>query len=214
MIQTVTVNPPFLYQKSKFLFKEPFLSYLNNKLNTNVETIELTVVGITTLKDIVTTNNIDAYSNIYYPANISEVQYNLDASNNTPVVTFQYNRDYQGLLFRVPLSFIASTTGVNGVTYKNRQIIINFENISTTIDLKLYENDLKEFIQNRYGLTSNITYNDYGEGQIVPYTTHETNETIRINSITINETIELLYNKLKIAYDDLKAKYINLLNRP
>ena len=86
----VTVIAPALDLEAYFSFKEPVLTYLRNKLNTNEDSIQLKVIGINNLKSMIESELRDPYIDTYSPLGISNLEYRRDVINSVPLIVFSY----------------------------------------------------------------------------------------------------------------------------
>jgi hypothetical protein len=214
MIEIVTVNEPFTGSEGLFQFKDPFYQYLSQKFGVDINNVILKVEGITSAKDILVNNNVDPYLEIYKPLGISDVQYRYDVANNVPIVTFSYTDNNEHNFFRVPLSFISKIASEDSVPYRETIIEINLGNLPLGLDLSVRFGDLANYITSIYGVNNpNITTTYGSQTELVSYLDHTTRETIRENTMTEQETCLVKYNKLLNLYNDLRTKYLNLVNR-
>jgi hypothetical protein len=214
MVQVVTVNQPFVGSEGLYGFKDPFYQYLSQKFGTDINNVILKIEGVTSLKDILVNNNVDPYLDIYQPLGISDIQYRFDASNNVPIVTFLYKRELDQTLFRVPLSFISKIAGDDSILYKQTIVQIDLGNLPSNLDVSVMFNDIANYITSVYGVSNpNITL-QYGSGsELVSPIDYASREAIRGNTKTVQETCLVKYNKLLILYNDLRDKYLNLVNK-
>jgi hypothetical protein len=214
MVQIVTVNQPFVGSEGLYGFKDPFYKYLSQKFGTDINNAILKIESITSLKDILVNNNVDPYLDIYRPVGINDLQYRFDASNNVPVITFLYTGESDQSLFRVPLSFISRIASDDSVLYKQTLIQIDLGNLPSSLDVTVMFNDLANYITSIYGVSNPNITSQYGPGsELVASFDHTTRETIRNNTKTVQETCLVKYNKLLILYNDLRIKYLNLVNK-
>jgi hypothetical protein len=214
MIQIVSVNQPFVGSEGLYGFKDPFYQYLNRTFGTDIKNVILKIESIASLKDILVNNNVDPYLNIYKPVGISDLQYRYDVDNNVPIVTFLYKRESEQTLFRVPLSFISKIVSEDAIPYKQTLIQIDLGNLPSNLDITVMFNDIANYITSIYGVSSPNIKLQYGSGsELVSPTDHTAREAIRENAKTVQETCLIKYNKLLILYNDLRAKYLNLVTK-
>lgn len=214
MVQVVTVNQPFVGSEGLYGFKDPFYQYLSQKFGTDINNVILKIEGVTSLKDILVNNNVDPYLDIYQPLGISDIQYRFDASNNVSIVTFLYKRELDQTLFRVPLSFISKIAGDDSILYKQTIVQIDLGNLPSNLDVSVMFNDIANYITSIYGVSNPNIALQYGSGsELVTPLDHTAREAIRENTKTVQETCLVKYNKLLILYNDLRDKYLNLVNK-
>lgn len=208
----VTVHNISVQMKAYFTFKEPFHTYLAANYTLDAAATKLTVLSIISMKDQIKNDLRDPYSNIYLPATISEPDYKQDLIDNISIISLGFidNRNVERT-FRVPVNYIESISEVTNVEYLNKLILIDLNKLPDSLDLTVYINDIKTFIETRVGLIPEVKVISIGDIEMLTMEEHNTRETIRTNMTTVHKTTEIQLQELQTAYDELLFRLNSLL---
>lgn len=208
----ITVNPPPINLKAYFSFKEPFATFVKNRFNILDSKIELTVAAQIGIQEYVNVDMRDPLQDVYAPADISQFVYREDFLNNVPIVTFKFEvKDGSGVRYvRVPLSYVESYSSVLDIEYVNKLIVIDLNFLNKTVDTSSVFPDLKDFIETRLGVESEIKEVAIGEPLTVSIEENETKETIRQNLVTVKKTLTTRLAEITHKYDQLVQRLQDL----
>jgi len=200
----VTISTPTIGLTAYFSFKEPMNNVVRNKFNIASDKIKLTVVSIIAMKDTIRNDLRDPYSDIYLPANISEAEYKKDLNDDIPIVSFKF-KDHKKVdkYIRVPLNYINDLNDITFTEYINKFILIDMNRLPKEIDLTLFFEELKDFIETRYGIEPNIKEVSLGTPEEVDNAEHQIRETIRNNMVTVHKTLHVKFDEITLKHDQL-----------
>jgi len=200
----ITVNIPSVGLEAYFTFKDPINIYLKNKFNLDSLTTKLKIISIISMKDMIRNDLRDPYTELYVPANISEVEYKKDLLDNVPIVSFSF-RNIDGIekFIRSPLNYIDSISNITNVEYLNKLLVIDLNKLPKDVDTTIFFTDLSDFIESRLGLVPSIKEVNIGDVELVSQTEHETRETIRANMITVYKTLSVQLQEITLKHDQL-----------
>jgi len=200
----ITVEAPFLGFTSYFYFKEPFNRYIENTYNFRSNRYKLKVVSIISIRDMIKNDHRDAFTHIYDPAGVDEVDYTQDLADNIPILSLSfYNERDLEVIFRVPLNYVEHIESLDVVEYVNKLIVIDLNRRHVDFDLSLHFNELTEFIRDRYGVTPDIKEVSIGNIELITNDEHNIRETIRKNLTLVRKTIYTRFRELELLYNSL-----------
>lgn len=204
---SITVNTPTANSEFYATFKEPFNTYIKNKFNLENMNKKLKVVSIINMKDMIRNDLKDPFTELYLPLGISEIEYKKDLNENIPIITLMFIDDV-GVerYFRIPLNYIESISQLNEVEYINKLIVIDLNRLPSDLDLTVFFNDLKDFIESRVGIIPQIKEVSIGSVELVSQEEHEIRETVRMNSITVYKTLSAQLEDLNLRFNSLLAR--------
>lgn len=211
-MREVTVRIPSVGLEGLFTFKEPFNTAIKNRNNINVSPIKLKVVSVITMKDMVRTDLRDPFTLIYEPATLTEVDYKKDLIDNIPIISLLYINEFDVESYiRVPLNYIESISSLTDIEYYNKLIILDMGWLPSSVDLTVFFDDMKVFVESRTGVNPDAKEVTVGVPETVDQDEHELKETIRNNTVTVYKTTQVQLEELKIKYDQLVGR-LNELN--
>lgn len=199
--------PPNLGLTGYFSFKEPFATYIKNKLNLDTYNKKLTVVSVISIKDMTLTDLRNPFVDIYTPAGASEADYSKDLENNTPIISFQVTNT--NTIFRVPFTYVIGLLDVSNVEYINKLIVIDLGKVPTSLDTTVYFTELLKFIYDHLGVNAQAKEVAMGNPVYITQEEHDTREAIRQNAPSIYQTSSLQLAQLQLKYNEL----VNRLNQ-
>lgn len=200
----ISVNVPSIGLQAYFTFKEPFNTFFKAKYNLDSLTIKLKVISVISMRDMIRNDLRDPFTELYETVGISEVDYKTDLLDNIPIVSFSF-KDLSDVekYIRCPLNYIDSYSNVSNIEYINKVFVIDLNKLPIDLDLSVYINDLKDFIESRVGLTPDVKEVSIGDVELVDLNEHSTRETIRTNTITVHKTISTQLQELNLKYNEL-----------
>lgn len=208
----ITVNLPSLNLIAYFTFKEPVNTHFKNKYNLNSLNKKLKVISIIGMKDMIRNDLKDPYMNIYVPLGInSEVEYKKDLNDNIPIISFSFkdNLEVERYL-RCPLNYIESYTLVSDIEYINKVIVLDLGMLPKDLDISMFYNDFKDYIETRIGVNPELKEIEIGNIELVSESEHTTRETIRNNTKTVYKTCYTLYEEEKSKNTELLLRLQSL----
>jgi len=195
----ITVNVPSLNLEAYFTFKEPVNTYFKNKYNLNSLNKKLKVISIITMKDMIRNDLKDPYTELYTVLGIiEEVEYKKDLNDNIPIISFSF-RDDLGIerFLRCPLNYIESYTLISNIEYINKLIVLDLGMLPKNLDISMFYDDFKDYIETRLGVNSELKEVEIGNIELISENEHEIRETIRNNTKTVYKTCYTLYEEEK-----------------
>jgi hypothetical protein len=110
---SITISQPSIGLEARFSFKDPAGRYVKSKLNTSIDNITLTVVGVSNMKEMIEVDMSDPYQNTYVPMGLSDFLYQEDLANSVPLVMFRHVSVSDKVThFRIPMNYIDSYSNV------------------------------------------------------------------------------------------------------
>jgi len=195
----ITINVPSLNLEAYFTFKEPVNTYFKNKYNLNSLNKKLKVISIITMKDMIRNDLKDPYTELYTVLGIiEEVEYKKDLNDNIPIISFSF-RDDLGIerFLRCPLNYIESYTLISNIEYINKLIVLDLGMLPKNLDISMFYDDFKDYIETRLGVNSELKEVEIGNIELISENEHEIRETIRNNTKTVYKTCYTLYEEEK-----------------
>ena len=195
----ITINVPSLNLEAYFTFKEPVNTYFKNKYNLNSLNKKLKVISIITMKDMIRNDLKDPYTELYTVLGIiEEVEYKKDLNDNIPIISFSF-RDDLGIerFLRCPLNYIESYTLISNIEYINKLIVLDLGMLPKNLDISMFYDDFKDYIETRLGINSELKEVEIGNIELISENEHEIRETIRNNTKTVYKTCYTLYEEEK-----------------
>lgn len=207
----ITIQTPSIGMEFYATFKEPFNYYVKNKHNLDSNSIKLKVISIISMRDSIRNDLRDPFTDLYEPAGIKEVDYKKDLLDNIPIISFMF-KDVRGIdkFIRVPLNYIDNISNVTNVEYLNKLILIDLNKLPSNVDTTIYFEELKDFIETRFGLVPEIKEVSVGSIEFVDNQEHETRETIRNNTITVHKTLNVKLEEITLKHDQLLQRLDDL----
>lgn len=201
------LNVPQVGIVATFTFKKPFDVFVKNMLKMQSDSFKLEVNSVTSMKDYIRLSNRDPFTDVYTIVNLSELEYKQDLKDDVKIITFLFRDEYNTeRLFRVPLTYVESMTGISSVDYINKGIYISLPPLpyDTTIDF-LFE-DIKDMIAGRLGVEATLKEISLSDISTVSVEEHEMRESIRKNSITVNKSNYVLLKEREFELTAIKER--------
>jgi hypothetical protein len=169
-------NPlPTIGSSGTFTFAAPFNTLVNNGER-------YTCQAIRSINDYIA-NNEDILTDVYLANNLSETDYQTDASNNIAIVSFQSDKAHW---MYVPERFILSFPLTNGVSYRSSSIVIGLPSFPENRDFSNITTDLSNLIHDRLGVTPVVSKIYTSKPVMVTPERHD--------EITVSRNLEMSYN--------------------
>lgn len=202
------ITPPNVGLTAYFSFKEPFATYIKNKLNIDNYNKKLTVMSVISMKDMTLTDLKNPYIEIYTPAGATEQSYSKDLENNVVIVSLGVSGTTT--IFRVPFTYMDSILDVSNVEYINKLIVIDLGKLPSSLDLSVYFTDLLKFTYDHIGVTAKAKEVALGTPVYITQEESDTRETIRQNAPLIYQTTSMQLSQLQTKYDELVNRLTQL----
>ncbi len=200
----ITVVIPSVGSEVYLGFKEPFSYQFRNKFNTNELGVKFKIVSVIDMRDSIKNDQRDPFSSIYVPVNLSEVEYKEDLLDGIPIISVSFvNKKGVEQFFRLPGNYIASVSSPSAVEYINRLTIVDLGKLPIGLDVGAFQEDLKDFIEERFGVRPSVSEVSVGAVELVDQSEHETRETVRTNSVTVFKNNATELQELRLAYDSI-----------
>lgn len=207
----ITVSPPGLGLEAYFSFKEPVLTYIRNKLNTNEDSIQLKVIGINNLRSMMESELRDPYTDTYVALGISSQDYRRDVLDNVPLYVFSYNPSPTRTVFiKCPLSYIQDYSLVSDILYTNRLIIVDMNKLPKALDTTLLFNELSDLVYDSLGVRPQLKEVSLGEAEKVTRENFQIRESIRTQSITVRKSNKTMLAEITLKHNQLVARLATL----
>lgn len=200
----VTVAIPGIGTEAYFSFKEPYNTYLKNKLNLNSLSVKLKVISIISMRDMIRTDLRDPFTELYEPAGLSEVTYKQDLNNNIYLISFSF-RTCDGVVryVRVPLTYVNGYSDSATVEYANRIIMLDLGYLPKNLELDALFGDFIDYVSTRTGVAPEVKDVSVGDIHMLSQDEHETRETIRQNSVSVHKTLAIELAEKTLLLDQL-----------
>lgn len=200
----VTVNTPSVGLEAYFTFKNPINYYIRNKYNLNSLAVKLKVISVISMRDMIRSDLRDPFTELYDPAQLTEVDYKKDLQDNIPIISFSYT-DRNGVekYIRSPLNYIDSISNISNKEYINKLLVVDLNRLPKELDTSIFFADLADFIESRMGINPQIKEVSMGEVELVDPVEHETRETVRKNMVTVYKTQQVRLQELQLDYDQV-----------
>jgi hypothetical protein len=208
----ITVSPPGLELEAYFSFKEPILTHIRNKLNTNEDSIQLKVIGINNLRSLIESELRDPYTDTYTPLGISSQDYRRDVLNDVPLYVFAYvSTTGRTTYVKCPLSYISDYSLVADILYTNRVIVVDLNKLPKALDTTVVFAELSDMIHDRLGVRPQIKEVSVGEMQKITREEYQIRESIRTQLITVRKSNRTMLAEITLKHDQLLSR-LNDLN--
>lgn len=207
----ITTSPPTVGQQSYFRFKQPVLSFIQNKLNTDETAIKLKVIGVNNLRSLLEAELRDPFVDTYSPMGINVEEYRKDVLNDVPLYVFSYlNMGGKTVYIKAPLNYILDYTDSLDITYTNRLIVMDVGKLPATVDTTVIFRDLGDFFYDKLGVRPLVKEVSVGEPEVVTREDHELRESIRKQSITVSKSNKALLEEISLKYNELVRRISDL----
>lgn len=203
----ITVSAPTVGQEAYFKFKNPVLSYVQSKLNTNESSILLKVIGINNLRGLLEAELRDPYVDTYAPMGIPVQDYRDDVLNDIPMYVFSY-KDMGGniVYIKAPLNYIQEYSGTLDINYTNRLIVLELGKLPATLDTVVIFQELQDLVYDKLGVTPTAKEVSVGEPEKIERSDHELRESIRKQSIQVAKSTKATLAEITHKYNELTAR--------
>lgn len=203
----ITVSAPAVGQEAYFKFKNPVLTYVQSKLNTNEASILLKVIGINNLRGLLEAELRDPYVDTYAPMGIGVQDYRDDVLNDIPLYVFSY-RDMGGniVYLKAPLNYIQEYSGTLDINYTNRLIVLEMGKLPATLDTVVIFQELQDLVYDKLGVTPTAKEISIGEPEKIERADHELRESIRKQSIQVAKSTKAALAEITHKYNELTAR--------
>lgn len=203
----ITVSAPTVGQEAYFKFKNPVLSYVQSKLNTNESSILLKVIGINNLRGLLEAELRDPYVDTYAPMGIPVQDYRDDVLNDIPMYVFSY-KDMGGniVYIKAPLNYIQEYSGTLDINYTNRLIVLELGKLPATLDTVVIFQELQDLVYDKLGVTPTAKEISVGEPEKIERSDHELRESIRKQSIQVAKSTKATLAEVTHKYNELTAR--------
>lgn len=207
----VTVNTPSIGLQAFFTFKDPINYYIRNKFNLNSLAVKLKVISVISMRDMIRSDLRDPFTELYDPAQLTEVDYKKDLIDNIPIISFSYvDRNGVEKYIRSPLNYIDSISDVTNVEYINKLLVVDLNRLPKDVDTSVFFTDLADFVESRLGIVPQIKEVAVGEVEMVTTNEHETRETVRTNMVTVYKTQQVRLEELQLDHDQLLQRLADM----
>ena len=203
----ITVSAPAVAQEAYFKFKNPVLSYVQSKLNTNESSIPLKVIGINNLRGLLEAELRDPYVDTYAPMGISAQDYKKDVLNDIPLYVFSY-KDMAGntVYIKAPLNYIQEYSSTLDITYTNRLIVLEMGKLPATLDTVVIFQELQDLVYDKLGVSPTVKEISVGEPEKIDRSEHELRESIRKQSIQVAKSTKTALAEITHKYNELTTR--------
>lgn len=203
----ITVSAPSVGQEAYFKFKNPVLTYVQSKLNTNEASILLKVIGINNLRGLLEAELRDPYVDTYAPMGIGVQDYRDDVLNDIPLYVFSY-RDMGGniVYLKAPLNYIQEYSGTLDINYTNRLIVLEMGKLPATLDTVVIFQELQDLVYDKLGVTPTAKEISIGEPEKIERGDHELRESIRKQSIQVAKSTKAALAEITHKYNELTTR--------
>jgi hypothetical protein len=208
----ITVSPPGLGLEAYFTFKEPVLTHIRNKLNTNEDSVQLKVIGINNLKSMIESELRDPYTDTYAALGISNQDFRRDVLNNIPLYLFAYYpTPTRTVYIKCPLNYIQDHSLVSDILYTNRVIIIDMNKLPKAQDTTFLFDELSDLVYDRLGMRPQLKEVSLGDAESVTREEFQIRESIRTQSATVRKSNRTMLAEITLKHNQLLAR-LNTLN--
>lgn len=209
---SITVSPPSIGLEAYFSFKEPVLSFIQSKLNTNETSIKLKVIGVNNLRGLLEAELRDPFVDTYNPMGITVEEYKADVLNDVPLFVLSYRGiDGKPIYVKAPLNYISEYSNTLDILYTNRLIVMDMNKLPSTLDTVVLFDELSDMVFDRFGVRPMFKEVSIGEPEKVQREEHELRETVRKQAITVFKSSRTNLAELTLKYNELVSR-LNDLN--
>lgn len=198
---------PPIGTEAVFSFRSPFDVYIKNILGKEEAEIKLEVNSIASMKDYIKLSHRDPFTDIYNPVGLSELIYKEDLKNEVPIVTFLYRDDFNmERLFRVPFSYVENCSNQSTVEYSNRGIYLSLPPLPVNLSIDATFPDIVDLIEDKLGVTVNISEVSTGEVTSVSLEEHKVREKIRRKTGSVYKSNYTLRKEAEVELTAIKER--------
>ena len=207
----ITVSPPAIGLEAYFVFKDPVLAFMKNKLNTAEATLRLKVIGINNLKSMIEAELRDPYIDAYNPMGISNYDYKKDVLNGVPLYLFEHTSLAGKVTYlKSPLTYIADYSLTSDIIYANKLLMLDLGKLPDLFNTTTVFNDLSDLVFDRLGVRPDIREVSVGAPETITREDHDIRESVRINSISVVKSNATLLAETRHKYQQLTERLSDL----
>jgi hypothetical protein len=207
----ITISPPGLGVQAYFGFKEPVLSAIRNRLNTNEGLIALKVIGINDLKSLIEAELRDPFVDAYSPLGISSEDYKRYVLNGVPLYVFAYTPAIGRVVYlKCPLNYINEHSLVSDILYTNRVIVMDLAKLPKDLSTVEIFQSLSNLVFDTLGVRPEIKEVSVGEPEKTTRADHALRESIRTQAITLRKSERTRLAEITLKHDQLMARLDDL----
>lgn len=149
------------------------------------------------------------YDEFYYAHGAPSGSFERDLGQNGKIVTF---RSSDGVLVKVPNSFILSLPNADGYVYQSTSLGITLSPIPEELDLTSVMSEIEQLLMVRLGISATIEQVLYGPDVLLSQEQHLAIKAVRAEASTSKESYLLQLLETKRALENAKS-YIQRLER-
>lgn len=208
---SISVSPPGLELVAYFSFKEPALTYVRNKLNTNESSVLLKVIGVNNLKSMIEAELRDPFIDTYNPIGISSQEYKREVLDEVPLYVFSHTSKTGKVTFiKCPLSYVSDYSLTSDILYVNKLLVIDLKKLPTGLNTVVIFQELSDLVYDRFGVRPQIKEVSVGDPENTTREDYENREAIRTSTITVKKSNSVMLSEITLKYNQLVGRLSDL----